>query len=30
MAPCGDGLMRPPPHRPLEAEAALLAVTGHG
>src|SRR5215210_2668178 len=28
MAPCGDGLMRPPPHRPLEAEAALLAAAG--
>src|SRR5688572_5053537 len=28
VAPCGDGLMRPPPYRPLETEAALLAVTG--
>jgi Transposase IS116/IS110/IS902 family len=28
MAPCGDGLMRPPPQRPLEAEGPLFAAAG--
>src|SRR5215217_4970594 len=28
VAPCGHGLMRPAPQRPLEAEAALLAAAG--